>query len=610
MKLIAYHRAMDKTGVHVLKKKLQTISHHAGVYRMLDSNGKVLYVGKAKDLHNRLTNYTHLDGLSHRIWTMVEKIADVITVETAGEQEALLLENELIKRYRPPYNILLKDDKSFPYIILTKDPYPRMMKYRGTRSLKGHYFGPFSSGLAVQETLKYLQKAFQIRTCTNSYFSNRSRPCLLHQIGLCSAPCVGIISEKTYQENIRKAIAFMNGTDNSLCSHLQQEMEEASTQLHYEEAAVLRDQLWALNKIRGQGDYTPLFDTDVIGLFKEGDKACVQVFFYRHGSTNGTAAYVLADVADTPEEDILGTFLLQFYQDVPAPKTILISCPLSVTTNQALTTLAGHTLLIQSLHLRGRKKELIEEARKNAKQTLHQKLTEQGVSHQLWEAFQNLMGIPELNKIEVYDNSHFQGAAATGAMIALTEEGFQKKLYRRYNIRLSATNDDFGMMREVLKRRIVRGRAEKDLPSVFIIDGGKGQLSAVQEILEELNETSVAVLAVAKGPDRNAGHEVLYKLGETDPIHLPYKDPLLYFIQRIRDEAHRFAIGTHRAKRQKAMIPDLLGEIEGIGEKRKHDLLHYFGSVREIKGASVKDLKRVPGISQELAEKIVDFFHG
>ena len=601
---------MEETGVNVLKKKLQTISHQAGVYRMIGRNGKVLYVGKAKDLKNRLTNYTRLDGLSPRILTMVNQIQDVITVETAGEREALLLENELIKRYAPPYNILLKDDKSFPYIVLTKDPFPRMMKYRGTRSLKGHYFGPFASGLAVQETLKHLQKAFGIRTCTNSYFSNRSRPCLLHQIGLCCAPCVGAISEQNYQKIIQKTIAFMNGSDDSLCLALQQKMKKASQALEYEDAAILRDQLLALNKIRGHGDYTPIFDTDVIGLFKEGDKACAQVFFYRHGTSAGTVSYILSDTAQTSEEEILGTFLLQFYQDVPAPKTLLISCTLPPGLQEILEEIAGHKIILQNRYLKGRKQELIQEAIKNARQSLHQRLTEQGVSHQLWDSFRKLMNLTDLQKIEVYDNSHFQGAAATGAMIALTEDGFQKKLYRRYNIQLSATNDDFGMMKEVLRRRILRGRTEGDLPSVFVIDGGKGQLSAVKDILDELQESSVAVLAVAKGPDRNAGHEVLYKLGDTSPIRLPYKDPLLYFIQRIRDEAHRFAIGTHRAKRQKAMIPDLLSEIEGIGEKRKHDLLHHFGSVKEIKGASVKELRCVPGISQELAEKIITFFHG
>ena len=602
------------SGVQILKQKLKSVPETAGVYRMLDKDGHVLYVGKAKNLKKRLTNYTRTESLSNRIRQMVSEVYDLITIETAGEAEALILESNLIKQYRPYYNILLKDDKSYPYILITKEDFPRLMKYRGSRSLKGDYFGPFTSGLAVNQTIKEIQKIFGIRTCNNTYFKNRSRPCLLYQIGRCTGPCVNLITKQDYKSAVCQALAFMRGEKTDFQADLLRQMQDFSARQEYERAAVIRDKILALNKIQNTDTQAPLYQTDIVALYQKGDSACVQVFFYRSGHAEGNVIHFLEHLTDTDLSETLGTFLMQFYDKIPPPKQILLSEKPTAGLAEALTEKAGFSVYLSTMgQLRGTKRKLMKQAIQNAEHAYHQHLQEVIADTKTWDELRKLLQIPTLDKIEVYDNSHIQGAFAVGAMIAATKDGFQKNLYRRFNIdgTKARTNDDFGMMKEVLLRRLSRGIREKNLPSALLIDGGKGQLSSVMSILEELKIHSVAVLAIAKGEKRNAGLEVFY-LG-TDPntpIHLNLKSDLIHLLQRLRDEAHRFAIGTHRAKRAKNMFHESLTDIEDIGKKRKKALMLHFGSAREIAGASVEQLRGVPGISEKIAKKVYTFYHG
>ena len=579
---------------------------------MLDEAGKVLYVGKAKNLKKRLSNYTHTDRLSVRIRQMVSEIAEVITVETPGEAEALILENNLIKQFRPYYNILLKDDKSYPYILITREDFPRLMKYRGARDKKGEYFGPFTSGLAVNQTIKELQKIFGLRTCNNTYFQNRTRPCLLNQIGRCSGPCLNLISKAAYLDQVRQAASFMRGEKITLQSDLTRQMQELSAREEYEQAALVRDKLMALNQIQNTDSEVPLLGTDIVALYRKGDSACIQVFFYRSGHAEGNVAHFLKHLSDTNEKDILMTFLMQFYDQVPPPKHIIISESVGDEVAKALSLMAGFSVSITH-SVRGGRNKLLKEVLLNAKQAYVQHVQEGAIEEKTWEELRKLLEIPSLEKIEVYDNSHIQGSFAVGAMVAATVKGFQKKLYRRFNIdgTKAKTNDDFGMMKEVLMRRLSRGISEKDLPSALLIDGGKGQLSSVMEILKEMKVENIAVLAIAKGEKRNAGLETFY-LGSRPqtPIHLDLKGDLIHLLQRLRDEAHRFAIGTHRARRAKNMFHETLLDIEDIGEKRKKALIFHFGSVRAISGASMAQLMRVPGINEKIAKKVYTFYHG
>ena len=598
----------QKTGLHVLHQKLKTVSERAGVYRMLDTEGRVLYVGKAKNLKKRLMNYTHLDRLSTRIRQMVSETADLITIETAGEAEALILENNLIKEYRPFYNILLKDDKSYPYILITHDEVPRLMKYRGNRKGKGDYFGPFTSGLAVQKTLKELQKIFGLRTCNNTYFFNRTRPCLLYQIGRCSAPCTGQITVTEYADRVRQTLSFLQGKAIPLQSELENQMRELAKAEKYEEAARVRDKLMALNQIQNTDSEKPLYQTDIVAVYRKGESACVQVFFYRSGHAEGNVLHFLNNLSDS--DDLIESFLMQFYDQIPPPKHILVSEKVVPEVAQALSDRAGFTITIDT-PIRGDKRKLIKQAIENARQSYHQHIQEANIQKETWESLRDLLQVPHLDKIEVYDNSHIQGSFAVGAMIAANIEGFQKKWYRRFNITLAQTNDDFGMMKEVLLRRLKRGLQERDLPSALLIDGGKGQLNSVMEILNEMKIKNMAVLAIAKGERRNAGEETFY-LGTNpnEPIYLDIKGDLIHLLQRLRDEAHRFAVGTHRAKRAKNMLHETLLDIEDIGEKRKKALILHFGSARAVAGASLDQLRRVSGISEKIAKKVYTFFHG
>ncbi len=600
------------TGAALIKQRLAAISHRPGVYRMISEKGVVLYVGKAKDLHKRLTNYTRVGQLSVRIARMVGLVHDLIVIETAGETEAFLLENDLIKQFRPYYNILLKDDKSFPYIVLTKDTVPRLMKYRGVRGVKGDYFGPYASGLAVSQTIREIQKIFGLRVCTNTYFANRTRPCLLYQIHRCSGPCVGCISQEEYLKTVRDVKAFLRGEQTQIQQILTRQMQAFSKAEAFEQAAAVRDKILALNKVQGTDREIWLAGTDVVALYREGDEACISVFFYRSGKAEGNSTHFLSDVADVSSPEIMTTFLMQFYDQVPAPRFLCLSETVPTGFADALAQKTGHTVQISSA-FKGMRRKLMEQAVLNARESLSQHRQNEQITDRVWAEFRDLLELKHLNKVEVYDNSHIQGASAVGAMIVATKEGFQKNLYRRFNIQaeLTRTNDDFGMMRQVLRRRLTRGLAEGDLPDALIIDGGKGQISAVLDIVNELHVTNVAVLGVAKGEDRNAGRETFY-LGSRphEPIRLDFKSDLIHLIQRLRDEAHRFAIGSHRIKRAKNMFHETLSEIGGIGQKRKKALLLHFGSPREIAGASLDQLCRVDGISEKIAKKIYTFYHG
>lgn len=600
-------------GVNVLKEKIKRVSSRPGVYRMISAGGNVLYVGKAKNLKKRLTNYTHLDKLSIRIRQMVEQVADLIVIETPGETEALILENDLIKQYRPYYNVLLKDDKSFPFILITADCPPRLQKYRGHKNIKGDYYGPFASGLAVNKTITEIQKVFGLRTCPNSYYANRTRPCLLYQIGRCTGPCCDMISKEGYMERVAQTKAFLRGEKTKFQDILLQQMNELAAQMRYEEAAAVRDKIQFLNQIQSTDAQGSLGESDIIALYREGAKACIQIFFYRSDKASGNVFYMLENTDDESEAGFLSSFILQFYDTIPAPKHIYVSHKIEDGLADALSQKAGCKIIVSSGPFKSLRKKLMQQALINAAQTFKQQVLGDEMKEQTWNELRELLGLETLEKVEVYDNSHIQGASAVGAMIAADRDGFQKKWYRRYNIdgTRAQTNDDFGMMREVLTRRLTRGMKENDLPSAMIIDGGKGQLSSVMEIFDELGVKGIALMSVAKGEKRNAGKETLYlSTAPTTPIHLDEKSNLQHLIQRLRDEAHRFAIGTHRQKRAKNMFHETLKDIEGIGDKRKKDLMAHFGSVREIAGASIASLMRVPGISEKIAKKVYTFYHG
>lgn len=599
-------------GVDILRQKIKYVSHKAGVYRMIDETGTVLYVGKAKNLKNRLTNYMQTERLSNRIRQMVSQVADLIVIETAGETEAFLLENDLIKQYKPFYNILLKDDKSYPYIVLTDETPARLLKYRGERRIKGTYFGPFSSVLAVNQTIKELQKIFGLRTCNNTYYKNRSRPCLLYQIKRCSGPCCQCISSADYEKSVQNAKAFMRGEHIGIQKVLQQQMDELAADFRYEEAAVVRDKILALNHIQDTDSATPLKQTDIVAVYTEHGKGCIQVFLYRTGRAEGHLIQFFQDINDDNLNDVVSSYLMQVYDKIPAPRQIYLSTPPENGLAEALSQKAGYVVHIGTGPFKGTRKKLMEQALENAKRSFKQTQNEKEIKAQVWEELRQLLNVPILEKVEVYDNSHIQGTAAVGAMIAANQDGFQKKWYRRYNIDGSRakTNDDFGMMKEVMYRRLSRGVVEKDLPTAMLIDGGKGQLSAVQAMMDELGIHSIALLAVAKGEQRNAGKETLFHGSNPNtPIHLDLKSDLIHLIQRLRDEAHRFAIGTHRMKRAKNMFHETILDIEGIGEKRKKALLRHFGSPKAIAGASLEQIQRVEGISEKIAKKVYTFYH-
>ena len=608
-------------GVAAIREVLKTLPVRPGVYRMQDSRGDVLYVGKAHRLRNRVTNYTQVAKLPKRLQRMVSQTRSMTIVTTRTEAEALLLEAQLIKRFRPAYNVLLRDDKSFPFILLREDhEFPRIQKHRGARRIKGQYYGPFASAGSVTRTLNALQKLFLLRSCSDSFFANRSRPCLLFQIKRCSAPCVGRISEEEYGELVGEAKAFLAGKSTGVQARLSKLMAEAAERQDYELAAVYRDRLRALTYIQGSQTVHAdgLGDADVFALACKAGTMSIQAFFIRGGQNWGHRAFFPAHTNDVPEAEVLTSFLVQFYEDMPPPRRILVDRTLGdrELLEEALSERAGRKVAIEQPQ-RGTRRKLIDQAARNAEEALDRRLAEtttQGkILRDLADTFE-LADVPR--RIEVYDNSHIMGTNPTGAMIVVGPEGFRKNAYRKFNIKRAETRpgDDFAMMREVLERRFARLEKEDpdrqggDWPDLLIIDGGKGQLSAVCEVMENAGVHDVPVVAVSKGPDRNAGRETFHLPGGRE-LTLPPNSALLFYIQRLRDEAHRFAIGTHRAKRAKSLTTSTLDEVPGIGPNRKRALLMHFGTARAVKGAALDDLERAPGISKTMARQLYDYFH-
>ena len=607
-------------GVAAIRNVLKTLPARPGVYRMQDAKGDVLYVGKAKTLKNRVNSYTQVTRLPKRLQRMVSQTRNMTIVTTRTEAEALLLEAQLIKRFRPPYNVLLRDDKSFPFILLRDDhPFPQVRKHRGARRAKGQYFGPFASAGSVTSTLNALQKLFLLRSCSDSFFANRTRPCLLYQIRRCSAPCVGRIGEADYAELVEDAKAFLAGKSTGVQARLGKAMAGAAEKQDYELAAVYRDRLRALTYVQGSQTVHAegLGDGDIFALACSAGQMCIQAFFIRGGQNWGHRSFFPAHTNDVPEDEVLTGFLMQFYEDVPPPRRILLdrALPEAALVAEALSVRATSKVEIDQPQ-RGPRKKLIDQARRNAEEALERRLAEGTTQGKLLRELAEVFELPEPpNRIEVYDNSHIMGTNATGAMIVAGPEGFRKNAYRKFNIKSDITpGDDFGMMREVLERRFARlekedpDRKDGEWPDLLLIDGGKGQLSAVMEILEEAGVSDVPVVAVAKGPDRNAGRETFHFPGGRE-MTFPPNAPLLFFLQRLRDEAHRFAIGTHRAKRAKSLTTSTLDEVPGIGPNRKRALLMHFGTARAVKGAALDDLERAPGISKTMALQIYDYFH-
>ena len=603
-----------------------------GVYRMLNAANDVLYVGKAKNVRKRLASYARVAAVQPaRIMRMIAACVSIEIVSTSTETEALLLEANLIKQLRPRFNVQLRDDKSFPYILITGDHWaPQILKHRGAQTRPGRYFGPFASAGAVNRTITALQRAFLIRSCTDGFFESRTRPCLLYQIRRCSGPCTGEIDFPGYTELVREAKDFLSGRSHLVKQELAGEMEKASAELAFETAALYRDRLAALSAIQSQQGINPrtVQEADVFAIHQEGGYSCVEVFFFRTGQNWGNRAYFPRAEKSFTAEEVLASFLAQFYDDKPPPKLILLShqieeCELLA---NALSIKAGFKVEV-STPQRGEKKELVTHALTNAREALGRKLADTATQGRLLQGLVTTLGLPHLpRRIEVYDNSHIQGTNAVGAMIVAGSDGFLKNQYRKFNIKSEGPTpgDDYAMMREVLQRRFKRlltpaaeGDAAKpkadddsfpQWPDLVIIDGGRGQLNAVREIFDGFGLTQVSLLAVAKGPDRDAGRETLFMPGR-EPLKLEPRDPVLYFIQRLRDEAHRFVIGSHRKLRKKDIREAGLQEIPGIGPSRKRALLHHFGTLKEIERASIADLGKVPGVSAESARKIFEFFH-
>jgi len=609
-----------EAGVAAIRNVLKTLPARPGVYRMQDAKGDVLYVGKARALKQRVTNYTQVARLSKRLQRMVAQTRSMTIVTTRTEAEALLLEAQLIKRFRPAYNVLLRDDKSFPFILLREDhAFPRVQKHRGARRAKGQYFGPFASAGSVTRTLNALQKLFLLRSCSDSFFANRSRPCLLYQIRRCSAPCVGRIEEGAYAELVEDAKNFLSGKSTGVQARLGKSMAEAAEAQDYELAAVYRDRLRALTYIQGSQTVHAegLGDADIFALACKGGAMCIQAFFIRGGQNWGHRAFFPVHTNDVPEAEVLASFLVQFYEDMPPPRRVLVDRDLPETEliTEALSERAERKVTIERPQ-RGDRRKLMEQALRNAEEALDRRMAESTTQGKLLRELADTFELSDVPKrIEVYDNSHIMGTNATGAMIVAGPEGFRKNSYRKFNIKSGITpGDDFGMMKEVLQRRFARlekddpDRQSGEWPDLLLIDGGKGQLSAVCEIMEDAGVHDIPVIGVAKGPDRNAGREVFH-LPNGREITFPPNNALLFYLQRLRDEAHRFAIGTHRAKRAKSLTASTLDEVPGIGPNRKRALLMHFGTARAVKGAALDDLERAPGISKAMARQLYDYFH-
>lgn len=617
----ASHEEEPLRGAASIRAKLKSLPRGPGVYRMIDDKGEVLYVGKAKNLRNRVGSYVAGKGLPNRTMRMVSRTVDLVIVTTATESEALLMEAQLIKRYQPPFNILLRDDKSFPYILIRTDhEWPQLMKHRGARRTKGHYFGPFASAGAVNQTLNALQRAFLLRSCSDGVFEGRTRPCLLYQIKRCSAPCVGRVDEEGYAELVDDTHDFLRGRTQRIQRELSDRMEEASDSQEYERAAAIRDRIRALTRVQGRQGISPttIEEADVFAAYQKAGQTCVQVFFFRAGLNWGNRAYYPRHDKAYGVDEVLSSFIGQFYDNKPPPKLVLVSHDFEgrALLREALSLRAEHRVDVLNPK-RGEKTKLIELALRNARDSLALRMAESASQRkmlaELAEQF-DLDGPPE--RIEAYDNSHISGTDALGAMIVCGPDGFVKNAYRKFNIKSDdlAPGDDYGMMREVFRRRFSRlvkedpGRTGKQWPDLVLIDGGAGQLSSVQEVLAELGLEDVPLVAIAKGKERNAGRERFF-LPDREPFTLEERSPILYFLQRIRDEVHRFAIVGHRGRRAKSMQRSLLEDIDGIGPKRKKALLNHFGSAKAVADAAFEDLEAADGISKTVARLIYDHFH-
>lgn len=606
-------------GHDVIQGYLKTLDGSPGVYRMLNAASEVLYVGKARSLKARVSNYARPSGHSPRIARMIRETASMMFLTTRTETEALLLEQNLIKQLKPRYNVLLRDDKSFPNILIsTETDFPQIKKHRGRKAERGHYFGPFASAGAVNRTLNQLQKVFLLRNCSDSMFDSRTRPCLLHQIKRCSAPCVGRIRKDDYGDLVADARRFLEGKTTTVQSDLAAQMQAASEAMEFERAAALRDRIRALTAVQSTQGINPrgVAEADVVALHIEGGQACVQVFFIRANQSWGNRDFYPRTGSGADEAEVLQAFLAQFYDDKEPPRLILLSHGVEDPDllGEILSDRAGRRVEL-AVPQRGEKAELVENAARNARESLARRMSEAATQNTLLtglaEAF-DLDAPPR--RIEIYDNSHIQGKDAVGGMVVAGAEGFLKSQYRKFNIRTAAGNDDFAMMKEVLTRRFERllkedpERQSDAWPDLLLIDGGQGQVSAVAEILAELGVDDIPFVGIAKGIDRDAGKEEFHRMGEP-PFALPRNHPVLYFVQRLRDEAHRWAIGAHRAKRAKAVGATPLDDIPGIGAARKRALLAHFGSARAVARAALPDLMAVDGISQGMAETVYNFFH-
>ncbi len=610
-------------GVPVIEAVLATLPQSPGVYRMQDAKGDALYVGKARNLKKRVANYAQPNRLEERLRLMVSQTVSMEIVTTHTEAEALLLEANLIKRLKPRFNIVLRDDKSYPWLMLTEDhPYPQIAKHRGAQVRRGSYYGPFASAWAVNQTVTAMQRVFLLRSCADTVFSARTRPCLLHQIKRCSAPCVGRVSEAEYGRLVGQAKAFLAGKLGAVQQELAGEMERAADALEFERAASVRDRIRGLTHVQGTGVINPasLSDADVIAAWQIAGQTCVQVFFVRGGRNNGNRAFFPTHAKADETADVLAAFVAQFYDDKPPPPLILtsVALPEQDLVAEALALKAGRRVEVATPQ-RGEKRAVVEHAEVNAREALERKLAESAGQARLLEATAALFGLPAPpERIEVYDNSHIMGANAYGVMIVAGPEGFTKQAYRKFSVRGPITpGDDFAMMREMLERRFARavkeqaeggGEGRWAWPDLVLIDGGAGQLSAARNALADMGVADVKLVAIAKGPDRDAGREWFHVDGQP-PFQLPPRDPVLYFLQRLRDEAHRFAITTHRAGRSKALVTSELDEVPGIGPGRKRALLNHFGSARGVKQAGLADLEAAPGINRATARSVYAFFH-
>ena len=596
-----------KRGLEVLRQNVKVAPEAPGVYRMLNEKDEVLYVGKAKNIKKRIVAYTRIEQLTTRLQRMVAEVVRMEFIIVENENRALVVENELIKKLHPKYNILLKDDKSYPHLMLNlQEEYPALRKFRGHRTGNYRYFGPYASATAVNEVLDTIQKVFMLRSCRDNMFYNRERPCLLYQIKRCSAPCVGKISKAEYDKLVKEVIAFLEGKNTNIQEELSKQMQAASDAENFEEAIILRERIRALTGIQTHAnlEYSGLKSVDIIGIAYKDEWYCIEIFFIRGGQNCGNAPYFIKRTEEASPAEVLEAFLSSFYTNHIPPKEIYVSENLENT--DFLEDALGAKI---STFSKGNKYKLIENAKKNALAAIERRQAENQSIHKNLEEMQKYFDLPKLpSRIEIYDNSHNQGSYAVGAMVVATPEGFDKKSYRTFNIKdPTITNDDFAMMKEVLKRRFDR-MSDENRPDVILLDGGLGQLHAVHESLAGYDLSGISIIAISKGVDRNAGKEFYHQKGK-ESFALPYRSPIAFYLQTLRDEAHRFAIGTHRKRRAKSMIKSSLDDIEGVGAKRKKDLLNHFGSVDAIKDASIEDIAKVSGINKKTAENIYNYFH-